>query len=111
MIDRYGVGRVRYGFIVFGSSAVVRIPFTDQATDPADLKKAVHDGLTSTFSSPNLDAALEEAEVLFNGSKRDQAKKILIVVMDKKSPSEPGGVQVGDIWLVVWDKNILLLDF
>lgn len=100
MIDRYNVGRVRYGFIVFGSSAVLKIPFTDHLTDPADLKKAVDDELTSALSSPNLDAALDKAETLFNGSKRDQAKKILIVIMDKKSPSEPSSVKVRNIDLL-----------
>ena len=98
MIDQYGVGRVRYGFMVFGSSADIKIPFTEQVADPADLKKAVDDELTSMFSSPNLDAALGTAETLFNGSTRDQAKKILIVIMDKKSSSEPDSVQVCDIW-------------
>lgn len=105
MIDRYGVGRVRYGFIVFGSSAVIKIPFKSQVTDPADLKKAVDDGLTSTPSSPNLDAALEKAETLFNGSKRNQAKRILIVIVDKKSASETGSLKVGVIGLFFfpWD--------
>ena len=45
---------------------------------------------------PNLGAALEGAEKLFNGSKRSQAKKILIVIMDRKSVSEPSTVEVCD---------------
>lgn len=97
MIDLYGVGRVHYGFIVFGSSAVIKIPFTDQVTERTKLKKSVNDALSSTNSSPNLDKALEEAETLFQGSKRGQANKILIVIMDKLSPSEPTIVKVDDI--------------
>ena len=95
MIDRYGVGRVRYGFMIFGSSPVIKIPFTSQVTDPGDLKKAVDDGLISTPSSPNLDAALEKAKTLFNGSKRSQAKRILIVIVDTKSASQTDSVKVG----------------
>ena len=97
LIDRYGVGRsVHYGLMVFDTSAVIKIPFTSQVTDSTVLKKAVDDKLTSTSRSPDLEAALEGAEKLFNGSKRSQAKKILIVITDKKSVSEPGSVEVGD---------------
>ena len=97
MIDLYGVGRVHYGFIVFGSSAVIKIPFTDQITDPTKLKKSVSEELLPTVSSPNLDVALEKAETLFQGSKREQAKKILVVIVDRLSPSEPSSIQVDHI--------------
>lgn len=97
IIDLYGVGQVHYGFIVFGSSAVIKIPFTDQNTDPTQLKKSVNDELLSTGSPPNLDSALEESKTLFQGSKRDQANKILVVIMDRLSRSEPSSVRVGDI--------------
>jgi len=96
MVESYGVDRVHYGFIVFGSSADLRIPFTDQITDTADLQTAVEEALTSTSSSPNLEAALEMAETLFANSTRDEATKILIVIMDKKSISDPNFVWVGE---------------
>lgn len=99
LIDLYGVGRVHYGFIVFGSSAVIKLPFTDQVTEQSKLKKSVDDALLSTVSSPNLDRALEEAKTLFQGSTRGQANKILVVIMDKLSPSEPTIVKVNDISL------------
>lgn len=99
MIDLYGVGRVHYGFIVFGSSAVIKIPFTDQVTEQTKLKKSVNDALSSTVSSPNLDRALQKAETLFKGSTRSQANKLLVVIMDKLSPSEPVSVKVNDIYL------------
>ena len=94
MVESYGVDRVHYGFIAFGSSADLRIPFTDQITDTADLQTAVEEKLTSTSSSPNLEAALEMAETLFANSTRDEATKILIVIMDKKSISDPNFVRV-----------------
>ena len=96
MVESYGVHRVYYGFIVFGSSADLRIPFTDQITDTADLQTAVEEKLTSASSSPNLEAALEMAETLFANSTRDEATKILIVIMDKKSISDPNFVRVGE---------------
>ena len=96
MVESYGVHRVHYGFIVFGSSADLRIPFTDQITDTADLQTAVEEKLTSTSRSPNLEAALEMAETLFANSTRDEATKILIVIMDKKSISDPNFVRVGE---------------
>ena len=96
MVESYGADRVHYGFIVFGSSADLRIPFTDQITDTADLQTAVEEKLTSTSSSPNLEAALEMAETLFANSTRDEATKILIVIMDKKSISDPNFVRVGE---------------
>ena len=97
MIDLYGVDRVHYGVIVFGSSAVIKIPFTDQVTEQTKFKKSVNDALSSTVSSPNLDRALEEAQTLFQGSTRGQANKILVVIMDSLSPSEPTIVKVNDI--------------
>jgi len=97
LIDLYGVGHIHYGFIVFGSSAVIKIPFTDQVTEQTKLKKSVDDALLPTVSSPNLDRALEQAETLFKGSTRGQANKILVVIMDKLSPSEPTIVKVNDI--------------
>ena len=96
MIDLYGVGRVHYGFIVFGSSVAIKIPFTDQITEQTKLKKSVNDALSSTVSSPNLERALQGAERLFQGSTRGQANKILVVIMDKLSPSEPMIVKVND---------------
>lgn len=96
MVESYGVHRVHYGFIVFGSSADLRIPFTDQITDTADLQTAVEEKLMSASSSPNLEAALEMAETLFANSTRDEATKILIVIMDKKSISDPNFVRVGE---------------
>lgn len=95
MIDLYGVGQVHFGFITFGSSAVIKVAFTDPITEPTKLKKSVNDELSSTVNSPNLDKALEEAETLFLGSKRDQANKILVVIMDRLSPSEPSSIKVG----------------
>ena len=97
MIDLYGVGRVHYGFIVFGSSVAIKIPFTDQITEQTKLKKSVNDALSSTVSSPNLERALQGAERLFQGSTRGQANKILVVIMDKLSSSEPMIVKVNDI--------------
>lgn len=96
MVESYGVHRVHYGFIVFGSSADLRIPFTDQITDTADLQTAVEEKLMPTSSSPNLEAALEMAETMFANSTRDEATKILIVIMDKKSISDPNFVRVGE---------------
>lgn len=98
MIDLYGVGRVHYGLIVFGSSAVIKIPFTDPVTEQTKLKKSVNDALLSTVRSPNLDRALEGAETLYQGSTRGQANKILVVIMDKLSPSEPTIVKVNRIF-------------
>ena len=97
MIDLYGVGRVHYGFIVFGSSVAIKIPFTDQITEQTKLKKSVNDALSSTVSSPNLERALQGAERLFQGSSRGQANKILVVIIDKLSSSEPMIVKVNDI--------------
>ena len=97
MLDLYGVGRVHYGFIVFGSSVAIKIPFTDQITEQTKLKKSVNDALSSTVSSPNLERALQGAERLFQGSTRGQANKILVVIMDKLSSSEPMIVKVNDI--------------
>jgi len=96
LIDLYGVGRVHYGLIIFGSTATIKIPFTNQVTEQTKLKKAVNDAVLSTVSSPNLDRSLEKAETLFKGSTRSQANKILVVIMDKLSPSEPAIVKVND---------------
>ena len=93
MIDVYGVGRVRYGVITFGSSATIRIPFTDAIQDPTDLKNSVA-SLPRMGGSPALDEALQKAETLFKGSTREKAKKILVVVIDRSSSSTTSNVKV-----------------
>lgn len=97
MIDNYGVDRIHYGLITFGSSATIRIRFTDEVKDPDELKKSVSENIISTRSSPNVDEALAKAEMLFQGSKREQTHKILVVIMDRLSSSDPLIVQVHGI--------------
>ena len=107
VIDNYDVDRVHYGLITFGSSATIRIRFTDQVKDPDEIKKSFSENMLSTRSSPNLDEALAKAEILFQDSKRDQTQKILVLIMDRLSPSDPVIVQVHGTWLYLFAVEVL----
>ena len=86
VIDRYGTDKIHYNVIVFGSGAITVIRFKNTLPiSPVALKAAV-DALPITTGGPALDNALEEALREFEQpASRPNAKKILVVISDKKS--------------------------
>ena len=85
IITRYGIDKIHHSFIVFGSVATTKIDFGKTFPTKEALKQAL-DKIPKEDGGPALDKALEEAKVLFeSGNVRPNAKKVLVIVMDKAS--------------------------
>lgn len=79
--------KLRYGIVVFGSTASIKITFDDYFSDDENLKAAV-DALSGTKGPPALDEALKKGRELFGNSiGRSNARKVLVVITDIKSTS------------------------
>ena len=88
IIDTYSLNKLRYGVIVFGSSASVRVSFGDDFSSDEDLKSVIN-FLSLTNEPPDLDKALQKAKELFDKApERPNARKVLVVIADKKSTSK-----------------------
>lgn len=92
VVDTYGIGKVRYSVVLFGSVARLVVRFSDGTTDPIRLKGAI-DSLVPSSGAPALDEALERTlESFGDGKDRPNARKVLIVMLDNES-----GLQLSDI--------------
>lgn len=88
IIDTYAMNKLRYGVIVFGSSAAIRVSFGEQFADDEELKTFIT-LLSGVNEPPALDEALKKGKELFESAKeRRNARKILVVIADKKSTSD-----------------------
>lgn len=75
--ERFFSDRVKYGLIVFGRTASIRIHFRDGFTDPEDLERFI--GLIpGNNDEPALDQALVAAERLFESARKD-AQKVCVI--------------------------------
>lgn len=85
VVDTYGLASMSYGLILFADSATTYIPFSQTFPDKMALT-ALLDTYPSPRGEPVLQKALEEAKSMFDkASARPEAKKVLAVIMDKKS--------------------------
>lgn len=74
VIDKYGMMRVSYGLITFGSVPETRIRLSESFKSEEDIKKFI-DG-SGKASGAALDQVLVEAKNAFDGSTRPHAKKV-----------------------------------
>lgn len=85
VVERYGIGKIRYSVIVFGSQAVQVLGFDSGFSNPAELEKNLT-SLDPVGGGPALDEALKKALEAFEvGVPRRNAKKVLVVMTDKES--------------------------
>ena len=93
IVDSYAMDKLRYGVIVFGSTASIRISFNDNYPTDEDLKTFV-DFLSGPNERPALDEALKKGKELFDDSSvRSNARKVLVVITDSKSTSKIADLQ------------------
>ena len=94
IIEEYGISsRLRYGLIVFGSEARKKLNFTDESADVNSLKAKIMSA-QHPAGEPDLQKALEEAKKMFDSApSRPGVKKVLVVIIDKKSTSSPEDVK------------------
>ena len=94
IVEEYGVsGRIRYGLVTFGRDATQKLSFSEEISDINSLKAKIR-FTQRPFGEPDLQRALEEAKKLFDSDpKRPDAKKVIVVITDKKSTSRPEDVK------------------
>lgn len=91
MIDKYGTSRLQYAVITFGNVPRTAISFNGASRGDEALKRLV-DSIRRS-SGARLDKALEEAKLLFEAKGRPNAKRVLVVITDKKSESSAESVK------------------
>lgn len=83
IIREYGLGKIRYGLIVFGDTANIKIQFSDHNKIDNLLQYLA---VIPKRSGAALDEMLKEAERLFSTSGgRASARKVLVVITDLAS--------------------------
>ena len=81
IIDRYGVLRVRFSVIVYGSKVTTKFSFDNPKFTQEDLKRAVNK-TDNVPGAPDLEKALKEAETLFRKTSRPNATKVFVLLSD-----------------------------
>lgn len=85
LVHTYGIDRIHYGVIVFGSVATRSFDFATNFPDQNELIRKVSQ-LTRSGGSPDLVAALKEARKVFQLKEvRPYARKVLVVMIDDES--------------------------
>ena len=85
VITKYGVDTIQYGIVVFGNTPSVKVRFTQPVND--DQLKTILQNAGKNRAGSNLRRALDEVQRLFDSSPRPDAKRVLVLVTDKKSDS------------------------
>lgn len=99
VIEKYGVGKIQYGVVVFGNTPSVKVSFTQPVND--EQLKAIIQNTVQNRGGSNLERALDEVQRLFDSSPRPDAKRVLVLVTDKKSDSSLGDVKASaeSLWI------------
>ena len=85
IFEKHGVDSMRPAIIVFGDAVSVRLSFDEEVIELDELKERI-DNLPRNTGTPDLDAALLEANRLLAGA-RPNAKKVLVIISDDTSDS------------------------
>ena len=89
IIDKYGIGNAHYGLVVFGETATTKVSFSSGYTDSDKLIKYI-DSVPRRTRGPALDKAIDEVKAMFESpAARSDAKKVVVVIMDERSVSDP----------------------
>ena len=93
-IDKeYGHYKIRYSIIVFGDPPSVKVQFNEKFSTDFGLDRLL-DTLRPPPGGAALDKALDEARKQFESHARPNAKKVLVVMIDRKSTSSPVDVKL-----------------
>ena len=89
IVDKYGQSSMRYMTIVFGENATVSFSFADTFSSDENLKAFIA-SLRRSQGLPDVEKALKEARNVFYRNARPEAKKILVLFMDKDNAGDKG---------------------
>ena len=107
IIKQYGIIRIHYSVIVFGSSPTTHFDFSRTFPDKDDLIRVVSE-LPKTSGDPDLSKALESVMKVYESKEvRPNAKKVLVVILDNKTVNTADELSKNAVVLV--DKGILAI--
>lgn len=94
IIEEYGITRrLRNALVVFGRDAVPILSFSEDFVHFSALKTKIMSA-PRPVGEPNLENVLKEAKKMFDPQQtRPGVKKVLVVIIDKKSTSSPENVR------------------
>ena len=104
IIDKYGVLKIKYSLVVFGTAAAVQRPFGDSLPSREALKNSL-DSISRLSGQPDLKKGLETSLALF---KRTNVKRVLVVIIDNKSVNSPQQLQEAIEPLERWKKVLII---
>lgn len=85
IVDKYGMGSMRYSFILYSDTANINVKFSEKYPTLEDLKNVIQALLPVTGGS-NLTVALAAAKQAFEDSGvRKDATHVLVIITDKAS--------------------------
>ena len=91
IIDSYGQRNVKYGLIVYGSTAVSRIQLTETFSNDEQLKNLVK-MVQRVRGGAELPAALEKAKEVFSGDIPER-RNVLVIMTDSKATGDKAKMQ------------------
>ena len=107
IIQTYGITKIHYSVILFGNVATTRVDFSKSFPDKETLVRIV-DGLPKISGGPALVSALEEARKVYELKEvRANARKVLVVILDKKSSS--GGPSLVEVVEKLRKKKVFIV--
>ena len=107
IIDKYGISRIHYTVIVFGSGFTTSVDFSTNVPDKETLTRLVT-SLQRETGTPDLVKALQEVKRVYELREvRPNAKKVLVVILDKKTDNSK--VQLETIATDLVQKSILII--
>lgn len=107
IIDKYGISRIHYTVIVFGSGFTTSVDFSTNVPDKETLTRLVT-SLKRETGTPDLAKALQEVKRVYELREvRPNAKKVLVVILDKKTDNSK--VQLETIATDLVQKSILII--
>lgn len=85
IVNEYGSYKFNYAVVAFGDDPSVRLRFDSKFPSDTDLNRAI-ERIPKSFGGLSLDKGLQKSQDLLNTG-RSKARKVLVVVIDKRSDS------------------------
>ena len=92
IINKYGVGNLRYAVIIYGSNAKLVLSFDTNFPALENWLSTV-DKMQIEQGPPAMEKALQNAKELFQSSGRSDAKKVLVVIADKSPTGDAEAIK------------------
>ena len=107
IIQHYGITRIHYSVIVFGSSPTTHFDFSRTFPNKDDLIRVVS-RLPKKSGDPDLAKALESVKKVYELKQvRPNAKKVVVVILDSKTVNTPE--ELNEKAVVLVDNGVLAI--